>query len=528
MQELYRGGPILTMEDKFPTAEALLVEDGRIKAVGGLAEVEAQAETAVRQINLEGRTLMPAFIDAHSHFSAVANGLLQAPLEEAVSFEEIQTRIAEFMREKQVKPGEWVLAKGYDHSRLKEKRHPDRRVLDNVCPSNPLVIQHQSGHMGVFNTMALEMLGVTLETQAPQGGVIGRENGELTGYMEENAFIQYLKKAPMPDGSALLAAYGKAQDKYARNGIATIQEGLMVAEMEPLYRQLMDNGLLKLDVVGYADLKAADNLKAAFPACVKQYSQRFKLGGYKIFLDGSPQGRTAWMMEPYQGGDPSYKGYPTMTDEQVEAAVRQAAAEHMQLLAHCNGDAACAQYIAAVERAARCGDIKGIRPVMIHGQLLRPEQLPAVERLGILPSFFVAHVYHWGDIHIQNFGLQRAASISPAGSAIKAGTVFTFHQDAPVIEPDMLETVWCAVCRQTKQGKELGGKERIPVWEALKAVTIRAAYQYFEENSKGSLQPGKWADLVMLDGNPFQVPPEKLREIRVVATFKEGKAIFSA
>ena len=370
MQQIYSGGVILTMEDSSREAEALLVEDGRIKAVGSYAEAMALADADAQHVNLEGHTLMPAFIDPHSHFSAAANGMLQVPLEEAVSFGEIQERIAAFIREKGVEPGEWVLAKGYDQGSLKERRHPDRHLLDQVSPDNPLVIQHKSGHMGVFNTLALERLGVTPDTEAPAGGVIGRENGELTGYMEENAFVSYLKKTPMPDASALLAAYGTAQEEYARNGIATIQEGLMVAEMVPLYRHLMDSGLLKLDVVGYADLPAIEALRAAFPEQAGQYREHFRLGGYKIFLDGSPQGRTAWMLEPYEGGEPEYTGYPTMTDDQVEAAVRRAAADKVQLLAHCNGDAACAQFIAALERTAKDVDIRAMRPVIIHGQLL--------------------------------------------------------------------------------------------------------------------------------------------------------------
>lgn len=163
---------------------------------------------------------------------------------------------------------------------------------------------------------------------------------------------------------------------------------------------------------------------------------------------------------------------------------------------------------------------------MIHAQLLEPEQLERVADLGIVPSFFVAHVYHWGDTHIKNFGFKRASQISPAGSALARNIRFTFHQDTPVIEPDMLETVWCAVNRVTRTGVKLGDKECIPVMEALKAVTINAAYQYGEEHTKGSIEPGKAADFVILDCDPVTAKPMDIRKIKVLQTIKAGKTIF--
>ena len=207
--------------------------------------------------------------------------------------------------------------------------------------------------------------------------------------------------------------------------------------------------------------------------------------------------------------------------------VCRAGAEGMQLLAHCNGDAACAQYLAVLEAAAREGvDLAAMRPVVIHAQLLGRDQLPAVKRLGAIPSFFVAHVYHWGDIHRENLGPGRADRISPAGSAAELGIPFTFHTDAPVIPPDILETVWCAVNRTARSGRRLGPEERVDVRTALKAVTANAAFQYFEERDKGTLTPGKRADMVVLDRDPLAVPPEELRAIQVLETWKDGVPIF--
>ena len=198
----------------------------------------------------------------------------------------------------------------------------------------------------------------------------------------------------------------------------------------------------------------------------------------------------------------------------------------MQLLAHCNGDAAAAQFLRVCQKVEDEGlPLKSLRPVLIHGQLLGTDQLPAVRQLGIIPSFFAAHVYHWGDIHVKNFGLRRASHISPAASALAEGIPFTFHQDAPVIQPDMLETIWCSAVRLTKGGLKLDA-QAIPAAEALKAVTINAAYQYFEENEKGSIEPGKRADFVILDRNPLETDPMELRQIKILQTIKDGETVF--
>ncbi len=525
MKTIYGGGTIRTMSER-QTTEAVLVDDARISAVGKYSELLRLAPDA-EKIDLQGRTMLPAFIDAHSHLSSYAMSFLQVPLDECRTFAEIAGRIENFVKTNRVKPGEWIVAKGYDHNSLKEKRHPDLAFLDEIAPENPLVLQHASGHVGVFNSPALKELGITENTPSPAGGHIGLANGKLTGYLEENAFISSVKKLPLNSRKDMTLAYRRAQESYAAHGITTVQEGMMVGQMLPLYQYLTAGRLFSLDVCGYLMPGDADGFLKAFPGSVGAYREHFRIGGYKIVLDGSPQGRTAWMETPYRDQEPPYRGYGTMSDEAVRAAVRLAAEHGMQILAHCNGDAAAEQFILAVEAVSRELPVKEIRPVMIHAQLLRPDQLERVAALGIIPSFFVAHVYHWGDAHIRNFGRERASIISPAGSALRQGIRFTFHQDTPVIEPDMLETVWCAVNRVTKAGVRLGEQECIPAVEALKAVTINAAYQYGEESVKGSIEPGKAADFVILDRDPVTADPADIRKIQVLQTIKDGKIIYT-
>lgn len=525
MKKLFYNGPIITIEGD-ESVEAVLVENGKINEIGNYEDV-VKNHPESEKVNLDGKTLIPAFLDPHSHFSGTASALLQVPLEEAASIEEILERLSDFIKTCSLQEDKWVIGKGYDHNNFPQKAHPSYEDLDKVSIEVPILIQHKSGHTGVFNSKALELLGVTVDTVSPEGGLIGKKDNKLTGYMEETAFIKYMKEAAIPDASELFNAYIQAQEKYLSNGITTVQEGMTISQMIPLYDALIDNNMLKVDLVAYSEVDSAEKLFSEFKDSIMKYDKNFKLGGYKIFLDGSPQARTAWMLTPYLGEDDEYYGYGTMKYEEVCDAIKEATINNVQILAHCNGDAAAQQFIDAIKKVQEDGyDVKSLRPVMIHAQFLRVEQLSQVKKLGIIPSFFVAHVYHWGDVHVNNFGFERASQISAAASALESGITFTFHQDSPVIEPDMMETIHCAVNRKTKSGVLLGENERISVIEALKAVTINAAYQYFEEDKKGSIKVGKNADFAILDKNPLEVPIESLKDIKVLETIKDGITIY--
>lgn len=524
MKTLFYGGNIITMDDGMGCAEAVLAEDGTIAAVGSKEELLARAGEC-KQVDLHGQTMLPGFIDPHSHFFQVAASLLQVSVNGARSPEEIGQRIQAFVKEKNLAPGQWVVARDYDNNLMPGLHHPTLADLDSYTPGHPLVIHHKSGHMGLMNSMGLEALGITAETPSPDGGKIELRDGKLTGYLEENAFISAIRKMPMMKEDELLSSFADAQKKYASYGITTIQEGMVAKEMLPMYRRLIREKALYLDVVLYPDLNAYQETREM--AAPLPPESHLHLGGLKIFLDGSPQGRTAWMRQSY-ADDPNYCGYATMTDEAVEQAFERAAQEHTQLLAHCNGDAASEQFLRCLEKVEKTHpELKDLRPVIIHGQLLGRDQLPRVKKLGAMISFFVAHVYHWGDVHLRNFGPERANYISPAKSALDNGVTFTFHQDAPVIEPDMLETLWCATNRMTKNGVCLGAQERLSTMEALKAITVNAAYQYCMEDTIGSIAVGKQADFVVLDRNPLEVPPEALRDIRVEKTYKNGVCVYT-
>ena len=516
---LYFGGPIVTLEEP-QYAQALVERGGRIAYVGDREEAERLAGPGARRVDLEGRALLPAFLDPHSHLLACAYARLQVPLGECAGWGEITDRLSRHVQARDIQPGEWVKGTGYDQNALAEGAAPDRFCLDRACPNNPVVIQHASGHAGVFNTLALERLGALNE----DCGLERDGQGELTGRGEENPFLDLLGRIPMDGLEDVLRAFQGAQEEYASHGITTAQEGLLQPVMAPVYQEILRRGLLYLDVNAYVPPADYDRLRGQFAQGVSASPGTFQVAGMKIFLDGSPQGGTAWVREPYAGGG---CGTSTMTDGQVLSAFRQALDRDAQLLAHCNGDRAAEQYLTLLAQAEREAGKKLCRPVMIHAQLLGLDQLERVKALGVIPSFFVAHVYHWGEIHVKNFGLDRAGRISPAGSALAWGIPFTFHQDSPVIPPDMLETIWCACVRRTKTGRVLGAEERIPVEAALRAVTQTAALQYGLERELGTLRPGKRADFVLLSGDPLRTPPEELKKLQVERTIQRGRTIWS-
>ena len=516
---LYFGGPIVTLEEP-QYAQALVERGGRIAYVGDREEAERLAGPGARRVDLEGRALLPAFVDPHSHLLACAYARLQVPLGECAGWGEITDRLSRHVQERGIQPGEWVKGTGYDQNALAEGAAPDRFCLDRACPHNPVVIQHASGHAGVFNTLALERLGALNE----DCGLERDGQGELTGRGEETPFLDLLGRIPMDGLEDVLRAFQGAQEEYASHGITTAQEGLLQPVMAPVYQEILRRGLLYLDVNAYVPPADYDRLRGQFAQGVSASPGTFQVAGMKIFLDGSPQGGTAWVREPYAGGG---CGTSTMTDGQVLSAFRQALDRDAQLLAHCNGDRAAEQYLTLLAQAEREAGKKLCRPVMIHAQLLGLDQLERVKALGVIPSFFVAHVYHWGEIHVKNFGLDRAGRISPAGSALARGIPFTFHQDSPVIPPDMLETIWCACVRRTKAGRVLGAEERIPVEAALRAVTQNAALQYGLERELGTLRPGKRADFVLLSGDPLRTPPEELKKLQVERTIRCGRTIWS-
>jgi predicted amidohydrolase YtcJ len=423
---------------------------------------------------------------------------------------------------------------GYDQALLAERRHPTRDDLDEVSQDLPVIAVHQSGHLGAVNSKALEILGWTKDTIDPDGGVIRRRSdGEPDGVLEEAAIFMALFpiiESLSPGQNVTLLEIG--QRAYVKFGFTTAQEGRALPAQVAALRNASEQNRLVIDVVAYPDVfGAAEVMFSNIPA--RDYQQHFRIGGGKISLDGSPQGKTAWLSKPYfhppEGQDSSYVGYPAASDTTVEEKIADAQARGIQILAHVNGDAAADQLISAVTKAIGQHGKHDHRHVAIHSQVLREDQLDAFMALGIIPSFFSLHTFYWGDWHRdETLGPERASRISPANSAIARDMIFTAHHDAPVGLPSSIMIIASLVNRTTRSGKVLGAEQRISVLDALRSITSHAAYQYHEEHNKGSIEAGKLADFVILDKNPLKVSSEELWNLKVLQTIKEDQTVFQS
>lgn len=536
---IYLGGPILTMDDRQPRAEAVAIADGRILGVGARDQIERTHRAAQTTLHdLQGHALLPAFFDAHSHFSmvglqAISANLLPPPDGPGRSIAELQTALREHLAaHPEVREMNLLIGFNYDDSQLAEKRHPTRQELDAVATDMPIVAIHQSGHLGVYNSLALEQAGIDATTVNPEGGVIIREADGVTpnGVMEENAHIAIPRFTAAQHADML----DRAQQIYLANGFTTAQEGRASADTVLGMQQAGEANLLKLDLVIYPDLEQTlDNPVLSGPLMSRRYQNHLRLGGVKLTFDGSPQGKTAWFTQPYveppEHEQAGYRGRPIFANDAVPLAMmRKAYSSGWQVLIHTNGDAAIDQMIRLV-RMAQPGNppSSGAHTVMIHGQYLRADQIPQLKALGIFPSLYPMHTFYWGDWHRTSVaGPERAAFISPTRAVQEAGMTFSIHSDAPVIFPDSMRLLHSAVNRVTRSGYVLGPDQRLDVETALKAMTLWPAWQHSEGDSKGSISSGKLADLIILDRDPTTVAKEDLLSLRVLETIKQGQTLY--
>jgi hypothetical protein len=354
--------------------------------------------------------------------------------------------------------------------------------------------------------------------------------------MDENAHIGALFKVlPKFTAPQMLTMLGAAQDIYVKNGFTTVQDGRTDPRTLSVLALAATSGTFKIDVVAYPDLVMNEKNPLLTGALMsRNYSGHFRIGGVKLGFDGSPQGKTAWFTQPYfkvpPGAKPEYAGFPLFaSDAEPERLMSLAYHNNWQVLVHANGDAAIDQLIRVVGAAETAVPGTDRRTVLIHGQYLRADQIPQLKALGVFPALFPMHTFYWGDWHRESVaGPERAEFISPTGAVLAAGMRFSIHSDAPVTFPNSMRVLDSAVNRTTRTGYVLGSNQRIEPLVALKAMTIWPAYQHFEEATKGSIEVGKLADLVILSDNPLTVERSKLVDIKVEETIKEGKSIYTA
>ena len=487
-----------------------------------------------KHINFGNQAILPGFIDAHGHASYLAfatqvANIASPPVGSINNIKELQTELKKFITESNLKPGEWVMGLGYDDSLLAEQRHPTKDDLDEVSTEHPIYLIHVSAHLGAANSLGLSLANISSETQDPPGGKIRRyeNSSEPNGVFEETAAYP-LQQLAMSAYKDPIGSVKKAMNIYARNGITTAQDGASNPETISLMQAADVQGMINLDIISYPigqnglD-KNLDSINFG------SYEGRLKIGGIKLILDGSPQGKTAYLTEPYykppHSESDSYKGYPLIPQSEVSKWVKKYADLNIPIMAHANGDAAADMLIKAVKDADINSDH---RTIMIHAQTVREDQLDQMKELKIIPSYFSTHTFYWGDWHRDSvFGEDRAMRISPTKSTLNRNMPFTVHNDAPVVPPDMIRLLWSTTNRKTRSGKVLGEEQKISTYSALEAMTINAAYQHFEDDIKGSIEVGKLADLVVLSEDPLSIDTKNLLEVSVVATFSRGVEVFN-
>jgi predicted amidohydrolase YtcJ len=533
---LYLGGPILTMDGANRVVEALAVDGERIAATGEEPELREWAErTGARIIDLEGRALVPGFIDAHGHFPGA--GLLEVhvdlnspPIGPVERIDDLVALLA--ARAAETSSGDWIVGMGYDDTLLEERRHPTRRDLDRASQEHAIAVLHISGHLAVTNSRGLERLEIDRDTPDPEGGLIRRdpETGEPDGVLEETA-MHGVQEQLLPGLLGGLRMVRSAGELYVSQGVTTAQSGVTPSGLMRSLTWLSRLGVIPVRLVLWPDAATAEAMLDGSFSYDSFDPLRVRTGAVKLFGDGSIQGYTGYLSEPYfvpPGDDPDYRGYPRAPREELIEQVVRFHSAGLQVAVHGNGDAAIDDILEAFETAQRAHPRGDARHVVIHAQMTRDDQLDRMAELGVIPSFFSLHTFYWGDRHRRIFmGPDRAARMSPAASATLRGVPFTIHCDTPVVPMEPLRLVWSAVNRRTRSGFTVGEAERIDIMQALRAVTIDAAWQHFEEADKGSLEPGKLADLVILDRSPLE-DPEGVDRIRVLETVIGGRSVYRA
>ncbi len=534
--QVFIGGEVLTMDPDSKIAEAVSVRDGVIDQVGSTVEILALVTEDTDVVDLSGRTLVPGFVDAHGHFpgsgqTAFTVDLNSPPIGDTESIPELLDKLRAFGEKR---TDGWLIGSNYDDTLLAEKRHPTRDDLDLVSATRPIAVVHVSGHLMVVNSAALAELHIDETTPDPEGGHIVRDLSSAdqrrpNGILEETATHHARDKTLDLSVSDAWQMTKLATTEYLQYGVTTASAGGMPTAIASLLGPMSNYNQMPLRVALFPFFDEVGAGLLAGEITLDDFaSGRVRVPRVKIIADGSIQGFTGYLSQPYHRshkGDADYRGYPAVPRDALFEQVAGLYRQRIQVAIHGNGDASIEDALDAIEAAAAKYPWPEARPLIIHAQMTRKDQIARMAALGVTPSFFSAHTFFWGDRHAGIFmGPERAANMSPAKWAQEAGVRFSSHMDTPVTPMRPLQAVWSPVERKTKTGVVLGPDQRIDRMTALRAVTIDAAWQVFMDEQVGSIEPGKLADLVVLSGSPLTAPD--LRDLLVDMTVIEGVTHF--
>ncbi len=531
---VFSGGTILTMDADVPEVEAVGIDGGRIVAVGSRSEVALACPEAV-DVDLKGRTLLPGFIDAHSHplWAAKTRG---APVVD-IRAETVPTYAAVIARIKRrvaaAQPGEHLLFFGLDAQLHPDMENPTRAFLDTLAPDNPLGIQTSNCHALFLNSAGFAACGIDAATPTPTGSIIERDaQGHPTGKIAEAVTWSALETFYKSWGEERLTTEFTAQiHEFICSGITTVTEHLYMPFYKGWYGAALRQGLPLPRIAAYQQATTSDMAVER----IIDPEDRLWMAGVKIHADGSPFIGNIWVTQPYLDNQltrermelkPGHTGGPNYPQEYFEKMLRTYIAESWQMTIHTQGDRTIDMVLDQLDIILSETPRPDHRFRLEHCALMRADQIERAVSLGVICSFFINHITHWGaPIEDSLFGPERAAHYMPVGSAVRAGMRVSLHADTPMTDASALGLIQAATTRIAGDGRCVGPGERIDVATALRSVTIDSAYQIAMEDRLGSLSVGKHADLVILARNPLSTPVDEIAAIAVEATYLAGELV---
>jgi predicted amidohydrolase YtcJ len=510
------GGNVLTMNSSQPRAEAIAVEGDKISKVGTNKEILPLIGKETKVIRLNGKTILPGFIDTHIHVVDFGRLLTWLDLADTRSIKEVRNRLAK--RVLKTPKGKWIIGRGWDQDRFAEKRLPTRFDLDEAAPENPVIFYHQSGQICVVNSKALELAGLTKQTSAPSGGIIDKnaEAGELTGVLRENATNLVWTVIPEPDESELVEAAGLACEKIVEAGVTSVHWMVLSAVELSIIRKLHAQNRLPMRVYVIIPVNLLDTVVAS--GFQKQFKDNsLRVGGAVIFADGYLAARTAALFEPYSDGSTN-SGKLLCTQEEMNASAAKIVGAGLQLVIHAMGDKAVDAALTTIEASG-----KGLRGRIEQAAVLNEQLIDRMKKqkviVSVQPKVINSEFSAWSVIN--HLGSKRARWLFPLKTLLNEGVRVAGGSDCPMEPLSPLLGIQTAVTR------EYFPEERVSVEEALRMYTADAAYSSGEESFKGSIEEGKLADLTILSLNPFSAKSDDIGNIAVKMTIVGGKVVYS-
>jgi predicted amidohydrolase YtcJ len=507
---------VVTLSSVKPRVEALAIKDGRIVAAGSNGEVCGYVGYGTKVLDLKGKTVVPGFVDCHVHMASFGQQLHGLDLRDATSIEEVKRRIREYAEKHPRKS--WILGGRWDHEKFFEKRYPTRWDLDEAVSDRPIFLVRVCGHVGVANTKALEVAGITRDTVVNGGGIdLDEASGEPNGVLRENALNLIWRAVPKPSEAELEEAVMEACMKAVSQGLTMVHWIVDSAEELRLIQKLWREGKLPLRVYVGIPVKLLDEavrlgLSTGFG------DDMLRLGFVKVIVDGSLGARTAALKEPYMDR-PETRGMMLLSQRKLDSLVLKAHRAGWQLAVHAIGDRAVESVLKAFEKAFRKHPKEDLRHRVEHCSVLNPRLIRRMKKLGLIasvqPHFVVSDFWV-----VDRVGVERARWVYPFKTLMNEGVVVASGSDCPVEPISPIFGIWAAVARKTFL------EESLTVEEALKTYTVNAAYSSFDEDKRGTVEVGKFADLTVLSEDLFSVPPERLREVEVEMTIVGGKVVY--